>query len=667
MTQTIDATLQLDTDPPGLIGLSARDAVVLLRFDERFTMLLPSDGMGSLVDMSDGVGATMPLVVNGVSGYAREFDAALASGLRSSDIDSGSTLLNRDCSVRALLRWDMADQDAYASNGTIICRGVGASSSEYVAFGLELLVVDMPTRLGEVRWFWQKSDGTAHTCTGGQFYFTDDSACVLITATRRWVSSDEVRVRYYIGDRLLAESIETVGDIGGGTTGQTTIGGRITDGANGWLNFFDGAIDELAVYEKELTFEEVENEWKRIKLWQPLGEQLVIDSHPNGWPFTLNPDSSIGRETRLWGYGLGYAAAAAENFRSNMMPDRAYGRVLERWEEITRQPPKRFDSIETRRLRVIGHLRARAGVSPPGVRTALSNLFGVDEADVDVIAFSNTIEDDFATLLTRRWRESHAGVWSAAGSLQASIAGGTDCLFNGAAWNWRTLLTGADGPERLGGSYGTQFLAKLTPTTLPDGSEFGLAFYDVARQDVLLFGIRRSGANYQIIHQKMVDGVMGAATVMTATTNVPHWFVLKADEPGIGAWAGESARTLVNHSLLFSTTSADADDFAGDSTTFPMSIGRIGFYVRTYATAALSGALTVNIDDAKWRCPNGKRPFYFYAYRDPGLGGSYDLDGANSVLRRLKQSHTHAAAIDSLDVLCDTAGSGAGLGPCGGF
>lgn len=808
MALNITEQLQIDTDPAGMIGLLKRGAAILLRFDEADDSVLPSDATGTLADMNTDSTLVLPTVVWGVSGYAREFVAASGHGLVASDVVAGDTLFNRDVSVQALLRWDIADQNTYGSNGTIISRGkTGDDIADYVAFGLELRVVNIASRLGEIRWFWQETDGTMHTCTGGQFTLTADSATMLLTATRRWVSSTEVVVRYYAGDRLLAESTETVGDIGGGTTGRTTIGARsqgssyseidlsaglgaiagapgtgtpislsgaaqwnavlrspaegggaitvsfacandalaptsdvrdgyrwnatsyawdvlagnvsilvnnndgtvtVADveaminanssllqvstadtahasntfveteiipgfygdqrgttsaGANLYENHLDGAIDELRVVDSVLSHEEIENTWRRLKLWQPLGEQLARDTHPPGWPFSMDPDSSIGMETRLYGYALGLAAAAAENMRANMMPDRAYGRVLERWEEITRQPPLRYDSIEERRLRVLGHLRARSGVSPAGVRSAIGDLLDVaDTNDISILSFSNTQSDDFASLLTLRWRAVAASVWSAAGTLNAAEVSATQFGFEN---GWATCLTGNDGPEQLGCGFGTELFAKLSPTTLPSGAEFGLLFYDQSRHDAFMFGVKYDGANYKVVSERVIAGVSQGQVEHATTSLTDHWLHL-LQEPY--DWTSETADAQVPHTVRWSTTSAIAGFSEVTSIDFSLAVGWLGFYARTTAGGTLSGNISVNIDDATWRCPHGRRPYHFYAYVDPlDTGGAYDLDGANAVLRRLKQSHTHAAAITSLSCLCDDEDSGAGLGPCGGF
>jgi hypothetical protein len=52
------------------------------------------------------------MVVDAAAGRGRSFVALSRHGFENADIVSGSTLLTRDCSVQALVRWDLADQGA---------------------------------------------------------------------------------------------------------------------------------------------------------------------------------------------------------------------------------------------------------------------------------------------------------------------------------------------------------------------------------------------------------------------------------------------------------------------------------------------------------------------------------------------------------------------------
>lgn len=335
---------------------------------------------------------TAPTIVDSWGGRGRLFDASLQTVLEGSDAVPGATLVTRDASVQAIVRWDLADQSAVNVRGALYVRGKMTSASEYVSAAVELRVINAGLGIGELGWMWQDIGGVVRRQVGGHFYSVP-GAYVMLTATRRWVSPTKVVLRHFLGDKLLSEVESVDGSIGGGTTGTTTIGARF--GGIVYTDFFDGVLDELRVVDYELTAEEIQATWLRLTKYQPLGYELVKDFHPPGFPISQNPSSRVQRESNIWGQTLGYAGAQAENMRANMLPDRAYGPVLEQWEGIMRQPAKPGDSVDTRRARVVGRLRQRAGVSPPGVREALKGLIETDEDNVDILAFSQELVEHY--------------------------------------------------------------------------------------------------------------------------------------------------------------------------------------------------------------------------------------------------------------------------------
>lgn len=633
--------------------------VICLRFDEPFDNVLPSDQAEQLEDMNAPAGATMPAVVSAFTGIGREFSDVAVTGLSAVDAVDGNTTLTRTMSVQAILKFDLAAQALYDERGTVIARGINsASAAERRAYCLDLRVVNESTRAVEVRWQWENIGGAEYQASGAWFTAPADSdAFIMITATRRWVSSDEVVVRYFLGAQLIGEFVETEGDIGGGTTGTTTVGVAIAAGSV-LYNHFCGVIDEIRVVDYELSQTEIEATWLRITEYQEMGVQLYIEQHPPGWPVSFDAATRHGREASLIGHGLGYAAAQIENFRANMMPDRAYGRVLERWESIVGVEPRHGDSVDARRDRVLSRFRQHAGVSPPGVVAAVSPLLG---DDVDVIAFSNIIEDDFATLQEQRWQPNPAAKWSAAGSLVVD----TDDSSATFPTDWRTVLTGVDGPTRIGG-YGAQLFVRVDPDGLIDGGEVGVCLYDKVRKDALLLGVRLDGVNYKVVSQRYVNGVSLGETVHATTSNTPHWLHVGATPVD---YSGQEATDLVDHFVRWSTTSATDGFTTADPGDFSFVVGWCGFYARGYdgGTDIDGTGMQAAFDDARVFFPHGLRPFYFYAMRDAALPGEYDLVSASATLKKLKQAHTHACAITSLDVLCDDADSGCDLGPCGGI
>ncbi len=771
--------------------------MVMLRFDEPHTDVLPSDATESLEDLRVGEGATMPEVVIGVVGFAREFVADDGTVLQAVDREDGDSLYTQTVSVQAILRWDIDDQADAAAPGVIIARGVGGSSSERVAYALELRVINAGARIGELRWFWEDLDGNRYTAVGGQFKLTAASETILLTAVRRWSSQREVLVRYYLGDQLLNEAVADDVDIGGGTSGTTTIGARgdgpfapgtassvettdmtaprveidgspgvlwdavvswatagvagngkklhiasytadppevrdnekyntateaweaapgtvgvLIDGSGGaltiaaleafinagtallqvttpdavhaasfvflddgevtegtlaggvdatgeYLDFFDGAIDELRVVGRELVAEEIAATWNRIRTIQPAGEQLIRDCMPPGLPISSDPTSRVQRETRMTGHALGYAAAQTENIRANLIPDRAYGPALTRWERITRQPSRPGDDVDIRRRRVLGHLARRAGVSQPGVRAALHDLLACDEDQLELIAYNNTIRDGFDTLRERRWRRTPEADWAVAGGeLAVAIDAGEEP--NALTPDWRTCLTGVSGPEHIGG-YGAQIFAKVTPAFTDDGMEAGLVLYDWPRRDALLLGVRSDGGDIAVVSQRYIGGIAQPLVVHETTADDPHWLHLYQVPVD---YSGQDPSDLVQHGVRWSTTSATAGFTTGNPGNFSFAVGWFGFYARTF-DGALADPLAASFDDAALWMPHGTRPFHFYVLRDPDLPGEYDLAGANASISKLRQSHTHGAVITSRAFLAGNPESLCGRGPCG--
>jgi hypothetical protein len=345
--------------------------------------------------------------------------------------------------------------------------------------------VNLAAGAGEIRWIWHDTAGVLKTQIGGHFY-VGASGFVMLTATRRWVSSTSVVLRYYLGDVLLAEIASADGSIGGGTTGTTSIGTRWTGAA--WANFLDGTIDELRVLDRELSAEEIAATWQRITVLQPQGYELFKELHDAGFPISSDPNSRVQKETRWIGNALGFASAQAENLR-NTLPDRAYGSVLESWEGFTKQAPKPGDSVDTRRARVVARLRRTEGVSIPGLEAALIELIDTDPANLQILAFDQTVTDDFsAGLDTQRWWSDPAADWTiSSGALRVQAIAGDFTL----PINWKRNLMSIGGDGR-----GVQLLSKVTPTTIPDGAGGGIVLANKVNHNELALVLVRSGANY---------------------------------------------------------------------------------------------------------------------------------------------------------------------------
>lgn len=632
--------------------------LLLLRLNELDADVRPADALGALGDLGK-TGAAMPAIVDAALGRGRLFASVDADGLKAQDVTSGATLLTRDATIQAVIAWDIATAAAYGAPQTIYSRGLGTAAAEYVGAGIELRVVNAALRIGEVRWIWQDLAGVLRTQIGGHFQVPADGF-LMLTATRRWISSSRVVLRYYLGDALLSEVESADGEIAGGTTGTTTIGTRYTGAAYG--RHLDGVIDELRVVDEELTAEEVAATWRRITIEQPRGYALLRELHDPGFPISQDPASRAQRETRMWGHGLGFAAAQAENVRANLLPDRAYGEALARWEAIAKPAPapKAGDDVDTRRRRVIGKIRQRRGVSIPGIGDALAgaaSLLDTDADELEVVAYDQTVRETFddATTIARRWHFQPAlgAGWSHSGvTVNASSDFGT---VRDAFTDWMTGLVAIGGRGRA-----AEVVGAIDIDTLDPGGEFGILLLDRVGWNGVLVGLRNDAGAGQIVTETLRDGVLeglavrGVVPLGATTLHLKRHDQTEADPAGVtftarwhqgGAWSssGSFVSTVnVAHGLRWA-----------------------GIYVRSFGGAAAEQIAI--FEDFAVRAPYGDRAFRFYVYRDPALAGAPDIDGARNVIRGLRQAHTAGDVVTTLTTLHDDPDTPHDHAPTGGI
>lgn len=628
--------------------------LVLLRLDEPADEVLPSDAIGALADLNIDAGAALPPVASAFTGFGRSFSDGF--GLTALDVVPGASLATRDASVQMLLFWDIAAQAAYGQPGTIIARGKGAAAAEYVSYSVELRVVNAALGIGELRFWWQTVAGVVKTQLGGHF-LVPGTGYVMLTATRHWISTTEVELRYYTGGRLIGEFLSSDGDIGGGTTGTFCLGTRYDAGVA--ERFFHGVIDEVRVLNYELAPEEIEATWDRISRLQPRGYRAMRDLFQPGAPISDDPASRIQKLLRIPGHALGFAAAQAENFKRNQLPHRAYGPVLEEWEIGLGEAPRAGDALSQRRKRVVSHLRQSEGVSIPGVNATVADLLQLATSQVQVLAFDQTVREDFSLgLLTERWFVEPAADWTiAAAALRVQNAAAIP--FDGSSRSWRIALQsmGCDGRA-------AQLLSKITPTTLAAGAEVGIVFYDWANGHAILLGLRNTAGVYQVITERFVDWASQGVTVREALGGLPAalWLHLRQQDPGGGGGGFQTAAISADYDVAWSITSG----IAGFTTVEDIAHGSrhqwAGLYARTIGGAA---NIDASFDDVLLRVPFGSRSLRWYAFRDPALPGTPDLVGAHGAIQRLKHANTEATVITTKSLLCDSSNSGCDRGPLG--
>lgn len=634
--------------------------IILLTFDEP-EGVQPSDRIGSLKDLGGEAGLAEPVIVEGWAGSARDFTPATTHGYLTEDNDTGATLLNRDLTIQAILSVDLS---ADAGAMTVICRGTDGSAAEYYTFGLELQEQVGNAGFLEVRLFHATAAGVVKTQLPGTFQHPGDNQLFLLTATRRWESSSKVVCRYYVNDRMIAEVSSADGDVGGGTTGKTSIGARKTGGA--WGRFYSGAIDELYVASYEMSGEEVEATWLRLTKHQPEGVERFRALCPPGAPWSKNPDSRIGKLVKTAGQALGFATAKADELLRNFLPDRAYHETIARWEKLCGLAPKAFDSLDVRRDRVVAFLSRDNGYSVPLITALLETPFALAAADIEVLEFSPTITDAFATLEAERWFAEPAAVWSiAANALRLNVAAAANIGWgisnNSPTMNrCHVLMPISDGHQVGGNGACIQQVKIASLAAIPaDASIVGIFLHDPITRDALWFGLFKTGANHLVGYKIFKNGALAARVQLADLGAVfaPIFLRLTANATVAGTFTFEWGTTSFTAGMTASTV---AGLITGAQETGLAALGD---------DASLAGGIDLTFDDYTARFPRGDRAFKWYAYRDPALANFAlaDIIGANLALRRLRPAHTHGAAITSTSLLCDNPASLCDRGPLGGL
>ncbi len=628
------AIVQLYDPVPGNIGLLAdEDTVIMLPFAEP-DGVKPSDVAGTLEDLALAPFGTAPAPDSTVAWASALSQKFLANaGMISTDKAGESSVLTRDVSIQMILAVNHTDGFG-AANTWPFLRGddvySGAGAAQYTSFGIKMQIDPTSAQGGEVRvaWTWQNLAGAVFL-DAYEVFTAPHGQIFLLTLTRRWVSTTSVVLRYYIGDRLLAERTVASGEIGGSAGGTTRIGAN-------WYGWFD----DIKVVDREMSHEEIRATHARLNQHQPDGVTALLGQAPPGAIFARADGSDVGRLMKASGQAVGYATSKAHELRETFLPDRAYKDTIGRWEKIVGLQRREQLALDTRRDRVVSRLQLENGYSPPKIRALLATPFDVDEADVNIIEFSPTITDDFTTLETERWHV-HGSGWSiVAGALQVSYAAGTDLHWDAMPPAPPHVRLDVQNGDSLVGIIARVKLATYW-ANLPTNAIVGLFAYNLESNDALWFGVKNVGGVRKLGYVSAVDGVLGAFTVISdPSTDAAYWLGLRKTELG--------------YILKFSTI---GPEFGPEvpvigSVTAPQHVG-VGVMCTDLTTAA---QLTATFDDFLVRMPNGERAFHWYAYRDPGDPGEPDMEDAERIVQRVKPAHTETAAVLSLSCLYDDTG-----------
>lgn len=609
-------------DEAGGIGLH-KGGVLHLPFREPADEVRPSESNGNLDDLSVPATLTRPPVVTALTGYGRRF--ASGSGFEADDVNSAA-LRQRDLTVQALVKIDLAAQNTIATPGVII--GAGK------AWQLFAEVVDLAGRVVRLKLWWDSIGGTHPEADGGADFVLAEEGWFLLTATRRWLGASNVRERYYANDVLLGEVTTTIGDIDGDAADKVTVGCR-ADGVGGYEYHMAGDIDGILVTEAEMSLEEVRQTYRRIAIFHAVGGEIVRASLPPGQAYSDDPDSGIQRELSVEGDAIGEALSLLEQLREDFSPARAWA-LLEDWERVTSLPPKLLDTLETRRARVLSFLRKVQGFTVDGVKDALAAAFDLAAGDVQVLEYQNRYSDDFAAGPASRWIN------------ESAMATSTAQLLNGADARWKlgtplTLHYGIDGDERDNDpSLGVDVKIRLTGDTLQDGVHAGLVAFSV--NNALWFGLYREAGTTKLGWRVYSGGAWSAVNELQSPATAD---IIRMRYDGGADWV-----------LWYGTETGNQTGIAGIDG--PSSIG---FAMFADIAAIAGGNATVTLNDWRDYTPNGLRVYSWYAYRDPALSGTPDMPGARANVEKIKPAHTEASAVNIDAIECDDGASLCDDGP----
>ncbi len=643
--------LELYDPVPGNRGLRG-PATILLHLEEP-DGVLPSDAAENLEDLQADTGlapTAMPASTSAWTGRGRAFTGTEA--VLAADRAGRDTLLQRDVTVQAILSLDIPELDTDVH--TLIVRGLndGTTSERYS------MAVHFQRLSDTALVWWSHCDeaGVRHEGPAAEFTLLGAGKLFLLTTTRRWEASDRVVYRFYVDERGLDELADTAGVISGGTTGHTSIGAR-KDAAT-WDEFFLGTLDELAVYDFEMSPAEVRATWLRLYQHQPDGVLTLKGLAPPGAPWFKDPGNKIGRRMKVVGQGLGTAVATIDELREMFLPDKAPRDQLARWEGVYKVATRPRDSLDRRRERLLAITGRDEGFSFPSVKAALLDLLDVaDPNDLEIYEGQNLVEDDFATLEDERWTLGDLGTWSiVSGEAKIHVPAATDIRWETNAWGAHMRTSVDLGDEHLV----SLAQVKVASYALPQSAGVGLLLCNRRENRGIWAGIYNDAGTVKFAWRRVAAGVADAVQVLGAVGGLPMWLRLrKHPDPTIVV-----ANT---YQLLTSDVGTAPEDFSAPTNIASAMPDADWVGLGVFGSASSTAIdLDVTFDDFLAFAEGGAWPHYWYVYRNPALGGAPDLVGAQALLQRIKPAHTHAAVVTSKSLLADNPADGlVGRGPMG--
>jgi hypothetical protein len=191
--------------------------------------------------------------------------------------------------------------------------------------------------------------------------------------------------------------------------------------------------------------------------------------------------------------------------------------------------------------------------------------------------------------------------------------------------------------------------------TFPPDVLIGLQLADSVTHDALWFGVRNDGGTYRVAWRTTIAGVHGAVTDLATydAINLSLRLRVLRDPAGGG---GYELQYSISDAAYVSTVIAGAVD-----------VPTLAGFAVDGTDSAIGSGLAAYFDEFLTHAPEGKNTLHWYAYRDPLLPGSADMQGARITVQKMKPAHTVAAAVSRLIVICDDAETVCDREPIGGL
>ncbi len=612
----------------------------LFRFLEIADEIRPVEAQGHVTDLATGSGLATPPVVqtdraneNKLTSRGRQFGVDFA--LTGTDVIVASvgdhTRLVRDVTVRAFIDYKI-ENHIDTESGVVCVRGLNlGTDAERELFGMELERIDANNLRMRAR--WQDKIGTQAVLAGAAFL--KPPGFFHVAVTRRWNTTTDILVRYYVNDRLIGqETIAAAGDIGEGVGGTIVIGAR-NELVGGFADFLpdDTVIDQLSIESDEMSAEELRTDYRRQAVHFVEGGALLRAYIPPGDTWNPNPDSLVQRWIAAEGDAIGDGLTEANRLRDDFLPDRAYGNALVRWEFVTGLAPGPTDSIQTRRDRVLGFLRKVLGFSVADIKTSLEPLFGLASADIEIVEYDALRTDDFATddigtPPSRIWITT-IGVGTV--TIAAGVCAVTLEHVKPGEW-----FQGADVPHRKASLSARNqveprraaLITKLATIITADTPALIGHCWITPEKDVMWLGLRQTGGVRELASFSVIGGVASGFTTLITPFATDPFFLFTSH--------------LGNGRYNFRHAVAAGGPYSADvSIAGPASPRWAGFGAVHQSLNGAGGTMSANFDDAQIYEPEGLRGLAWQAFRDPGLPGQFSIE--NSQLQLDKQAPAHTA------------------------